>query len=53
VYQRILGSRQHTDVLEFMNLPIQKRTFNTLGRLMTRSEHLALSTAQWSQLNVN
>jgi hypothetical protein len=30
-YQRILGSRQHTDVLEFMNLPIQKRTFSDAG----------------------
>ena len=54
VYQRILGSRQHTDVLEFMNLPIQKRTFSdwAMGSALTsRLEHLALSTAQWSQLN--
>jgi hypothetical protein len=39
VYQRILGSRQHTDVLEFMN-SIQAH----LG-LTTRSEHLALDRA--------
>ncbi|MBG6077968.1 BLUF domain-containing protein [Polaromonas sp. CG_9.11] len=53
VYQRILGSRKHTDVLEFMNLPIQKRTFSdwAMGSATTTpSELLALSTAQWSQL---
>lgn len=54
VYLRIHGSRQHTDVLEFMNLPIQKRTFSNwaMGSAMTtRSELLALSTVQWSQSN--
>ena len=54
VHQRILGSRQHTDVLEFMNLPIQKRTFSdwAMGSAMTTpSELLALSTATWNQLS--
>ena len=54
VYQRILGSRTHTDVVEFMNLPVQQRTFSgwAMGSAMTTpSELLALSTAQWSQFN--
>lgn len=54
VNQRILRSRMHTDVLEFMNLPIEKRTFSdwAMGSAMTTpSELVALSTAQWSQLN--
>lgn len=54
VYQRIRSSRKHTYVLEFMNLPIQKRTFSdwAMGSAITTpSELLALSTAQWRQLN--
>ncbi|MEC5212483.1 hypothetical protein RCH06_001023 [Polaromonas sp. CG_9.5] len=54
VYQRILGSRMHTDVVEFMNHGVPKRTFSdwSMGSAMANpSELLALSTAQWSQLN--
>ncbi|MEO8013929.1 MAG: BLUF domain-containing protein [Polaromonas sp.] len=54
VYQRILGSRKHTDVVEFMNLPVQQRTFSdwAMGSAMTTpSELLALSTATWNQLS--
>jgi len=53
-YQRILSSRKHTDVFEFMNLPIQQRAFSdwAMGSSVTTpSELLALSTAQWSQLS--
>ena len=52
VYQRILGSRKHTDVFEFMNHSVPQRTFSdwAMGSAMaTPSELLALSTAHWSE----
>lgn len=54
VYQRVLGSRMHTDVVEFMNHCVPKRTFGNwaMGSAMANpSGLLALSTAQWNQLN--
>ncbi len=52
VYQRIAASRLHTDLVEYMNLPVPERTFGgwTMGLAKaTESELLTLSTAQWQQ----
>lgn len=51
-YERIRHSRQHTDIKELMNRPIEQRGFAgwEMGLARTRrSELLALSNARWKQ----
>lgn len=52
VYERILSSSKHKDVVVIMDEPIEKRAFGDwlMGSAKaTESELLKLSTAQWSQ----
>jgi Sensors of blue-light using FAD len=52
VYQRIVDSRLHTEMVEYMNTLVPQRAFGewTMGSAAaTESELLTLSTAQWSK----
>jgi hypothetical protein len=52
-YDRIIKSPQHDGIVELMNEPISMRSFSlwTMGNAQaTKSELLALSTADWKRL---